>query len=61
MSQELVSTAWSAETLGCSTATVRRLVTSGDLTPAAKGPGERGGYLFRMSDVIRLATKRAAT
>ena len=57
---ELVSTAWAAQALGVHTATVRRMVERGHLTPAAKSPGLRGAYLFHQADVIRVATKRAA-
>jgi predicted site-specific integrase-resolvase len=57
---DLVSTAWAAQALGVHSATVRRMVKSGDLQPAAKSPGLRGGYLFHQADIIRIATKRGA-
>jgi len=60
MPNDLVSTAWAAKALGVHSATVRRLVDSGDLQPTVKAPGRTGAYLFDQADVIRLATKRAA-
>ena len=60
MATQLVSTAWAAKALGVHSATIRRLVGSGDLNPSAKAPGRTGAYMFDQADVIRLATKRAA-
>ena len=49
-----------AEHLGCSVATVKRLVRAGNLAPAHKLPGQTGAYLFRLRDVERIAQKRRA-
>lgn len=57
---DLVSTAWAAQALGVHSATIRRMVDRGELTPATKLPGLRGGYMFHQADIIRTATKRAA-
>lgn len=40
--------------------TVSRYVQAGKLTPALKGTGLRGAYVFHRSDVERLAAERAA-
>lgn len=60
MSNELVSTAWAAQALGVSIATVPRLVRRGELVAATKAPGKRGAYLFHQAEVIRAASQRKA-
>lgn len=60
MSQELLSTAQVAETLGCSIRTVHRLVRREDLAPVQKMPGESGAYLFDAAAVRAYAKQRAA-
>jgi excisionase family DNA binding protein len=54
-----VTTAYAAKALGVHTATIRRMVERGELTPALKAPGLRGAYLFDPADIIRLASQRA--
>jgi excisionase family DNA binding protein len=55
----LKTTAQAAGRLGCSIRTILRMVEDGRLTPAAKMPGESGGYLFESAEVERAATERA--
>lgn len=57
---DLVPTTWAAQALGVTPATISRMVARGELVPAAKTPGLRGGFMFHQADVIRVATKRAA-
>jgi len=60
MTNDPVTTAWAARALGVHTATVRRMVERGELTPIHKLDGPRGAYLFNQADIIRIAAKRAA-
>ena len=52
-----------ADILGCDPSTVNRMVTAGDLKPCQtiEHAGRVTMYLFRRTDVQRLATKRAAS
>ena len=54
----LLTTTQAAHILGCSTATVTRMVQDGRLAPALKLPGLRGDYLF---DPAAVEAARAAT
>lgn len=54
-SDELISTREAAELVGVSVRQFIRQVERGDVSPAKKFPGIRGAYLFRRSDVERVA------
>jgi len=56
----LVTSQEAAARLGKSPRTVHRLVRSGVLVPAHQAPGPNGAFLFRRSDVERLAKQAAA-
>ncbi|WP_130864622.1 helix-turn-helix domain-containing protein [Acidipropionibacterium timonense] len=54
----LMSSSEVARVLGCTPRTVSRLVAADVLTPAAKGPGLRGAFLFNAGDIARLKRER---
>lgn len=54
---DLVTTAGAAAMLGVGRTTIKRWAVSGRL-PATKLPGDRGPYLFAVSDVRALAASR---
>lgn len=58
MHTDLLPTAEVARLLGRDVSTINRMVTAGDLTPAVKGPGVRGAYLFHRADVDALRIQR---
>lgn len=53
-----MSTADVARAIGRTVSTVNRMVSRGEITPAAKAPGLRGSYLFDPAEVERLAAER---
>lgn len=54
--EDLIGTAEAARILGRSHRTVHRMVRDGGLTPAITAPGgHHGTFLFRRSDVEKLA------
>jgi excisionase family DNA binding protein len=56
---DLLSTTRAAVLLDCSLKTVHRLVADGKLTPYMLAPGgPHGAFMFKRSDVERLAKKR---
>lgn len=57
---DLIPTAEVARILGRDVSTVQRMVKRGLLTPAIKGPGPKGAFLFRREDVFRAALKQAS-
>jgi hypothetical protein len=58
---DLIGSTAAATILGKSPRTVHRLVESGALVPAMKAPGGYAGvYLFKRSDVEKLAAEAAA-
>lgn len=58
-SSDLIGSREAGDILGRSPRTVHRLVSTGDLVPAAKVPGGYDGvFLFHRRDVERLARKR---
>jgi hypothetical protein len=57
---DAVPTSVASNILGLSVSTTLRLVDTGDLTPLAKLPGKRGGYLFDATAVEALRVKRAS-
>ena len=58
---ELLTSVQAGEVLSRSYRTVIRLAETGVLTIAQKLPGPNGAYLFRRSDVERVAADRAET
>lgn len=54
----LIPTTEAAEILAVSIATVNRWVRVGELTPAAKAPGLRGGNLFDRAEIDALAASQ---
>ena len=56
----LIPTAVVCAELNVTASTVSRWVASGRLTPAAKAPGIRGGYLFTRAAVDAAKTNSAA-
>lgn len=61
MQATLISTADAADILGCSVATVHRMVEDGRLTAAHKVDGLRGPRLFDRATVEALAAERTTT
>lgn len=57
--EQLLTTAETAERLSVSTATINRWVRVGQLTPAVQTPGIRGARLYAPDDVDALAKNRA--
>lgn len=55
----LIPTAVVCAELNVTASTVSRWVAAGRLTPAAKAPGLRGGYLFTRADVDALKAPAA--
>ena len=56
----LIGCVETARLLKCSRATVQRRALSGELTPAHRGPGKTGAYLFERADVEALAAEADA-
>ena len=57
----LLSTAEAAERVGVSVRTLNRMADDGRITPAAKAPGLRGGYLYEPAEVERVAAEQVAS
>ena len=57
---DLLSTAEAAERIGVSVRTLNRMAEDGRITPAAKAPGLRGGYLYEPAEVERVAAEAGA-
>lgn len=55
MDDDLIYTADVAQILGVSESTVLRMVRRRSLTPTGKGPGPRGVFIFRRTDVEHAA------
>lgn len=60
MADDLLTSPQVALRLGKSIRTVHRLAESGALVPTQKLPGPNGAFLFRRTDVERLAKTQAA-
>lgn len=56
---ELIISSQVGVILGKSPRTVARLAEQGDIPYASKLPGPNGAYLFRRSDIEKLAAERA--
>lgn len=56
----LLSTADAAARVGVSVRTLNRMAEDGRITPAAKAPGLRGGYLYEPAEVERVAAEAGA-
>jgi predicted site-specific integrase-resolvase len=56
--EDLIFTAEACEITGFHPSTFSRYVKDGTITPATKGPGVRGAFLFRRSDVQALAAAK---
>lgn len=57
---QLLTTREAAKEAGLTIKQVARMVTRGELTPAAKAPGVRGAYLFDPNTITALADKKAS-
>jgi len=61
MHPDLMTSPQAAQLLGCSARTVHRLILRGTLKPAMRlDTGPNGAFLFKRSDVERLAKAREA-
>jgi DNA-binding transcriptional MerR regulator len=59
-SERLIGSVEAADILGVAPATITRWVAKGTITPAAKGPGQTGPFLFSLTEIVRLAQDRLA-
>ena len=60
MEPQLITIHPTAQLLGVSVATVKRMVASGELATAAKLEGRTGAHLFNRATVEAFAAKRSA-
>ncbi|MFP4514030.1 MAG: helix-turn-helix transcriptional regulator [Acidimicrobiales bacterium] len=58
--EHLLSSKELADLLGKSDRTIHRMAREGDLPVAHRSPGDRGSFMFRLSDVRPLINARVA-